>query len=141
MHIVGDGPLKKDLHRLVAKLGLTDAIQIISSSKSIEDHYSSSSIFLITSQWEGFPNALAEALAHGLIAVGLRETQGVPNLIVSGYNGELVEDKLPISGLAKTLTSIFDHPEKWQSVSRNAQEITRQFSGEEWINRWLRLLK
>ncbi len=140
MHIVGDGPLKKDFRRLIAKLGANAAIHIIPPSISIEDHYRSSSIFLITSQWEGFPNALAEALAHGLIAVGLQQTHGVSNLIMSGYNGELLEDKLTISGLAKTLTNVLDHPDKWESVSQNAQEITRQFSGEEWIKRWLRLL-
>lgn len=140
MRIVGDGPLKDNLLKLISELGLTKAIQIVPPSNSVEDHYKSSSIFLITSQWEGFPNALAEALAHGLVAVGLNQTQGVPNLIVSGYNGELVEGQPTISELAKTLIYILECPEKWHSLSQNAQKITHQFSSRNWINRWLRLL-
>lgn len=40
--------------------------------------------FAIPSFWEGFPNAVAEALAYGLPAIGFAEAEGVNSLIFDG---------------------------------------------------------
>ena len=108
LHIVGDGPLHSKLNTLAKKLGIHESVSILPPTRSIEVHYRECSIFLIASQWEGFPNALCEALSCGLIAIGSEETSGVPNLITSGKNGELIHGKMSTARVAKTLVNTIE---------------------------------
>ena len=140
LRIVGEGPLKKHLNELIDVLDVKNSVSILSPKKSIESHYLNSSIFLITSQWEGFPNALAEAMSHGLIAVGLAETAGVPNLITKGETGILMCGPISGDGLARTIIKTVANKDSWDYLSNNSKKITRRFSGHEWVQRWLCLL-
>ena len=68
--IVGDGEDRETLMSLVAARGLTGRVLFPGASKSIEQFYARAHCFVLPSRWEGFPNALAEGMAHGLPCVG-----------------------------------------------------------------------
>ena len=59
--------------------------------KNVDYWYQNSSFFVFPSLWEGFPNALVEALREGLPAIGLASTSGVNQLIKNKTNGLLVD--------------------------------------------------
>ena len=71
--------------------------------KKIFTLYQRATFFVSTSQWEGFPNAMAEAMAHGLIAVGFKQTAGVSKLILHETNGILIDGQPDAFRLAETL--------------------------------------
>ena len=81
LKIIGEGHMKTDLSHLIDELGLASSVTIIPPTHSLEQHYENSSVFAISSQWEGFPNALAEAVSYGMLAVGFHQTSGVNKLI------------------------------------------------------------
>jgi GalNAc-alpha-(1->4)-GalNAc-alpha-(1->3)-diNAcBac-PP-undecaprenol alpha-1,4-N-acetyl-D-galactosaminyltransferase len=81
LRIVGDGPERDALQRQIERLGLASRIRIEPSTPDIFDTYAHSHLFAIPSRWEGFPNALAEAMSHGLPAVGFAAAAGVAELI------------------------------------------------------------
>ncbi len=140
LRIVGEGPLKKDLNELIEVLDISNSVSILPPKKSIESHYLDSSMFLITSQWEGFPNALAEAMSHGLIAVGLAETAGVPNLITKEETGELLNGNITKVELASIMAKIVACRDSWSYMANNSKKIPQRFSSQEWVQRWLNLL-
>jgi glycosyltransferase involved in cell wall biosynthesis len=81
LRIIGDGPAKTTLHRLIEGLNVGGRVRIEPSIAAIFDSYIQAHLFVIPSLWEGFPNALAEAMSHGLPAVGFAQAAGVAELI------------------------------------------------------------
>lgn len=66
LNIVGDGPEKESFQKLIDDNELSDRIIIYPFTKDIQKYYSSASVFVLSSRWEGFPLVIMEALAHGL---------------------------------------------------------------------------
>lgn len=66
LDIVGEGPEEEMLRSLISKHHLEERIKIHPFTKEIEQHYSSASIYILSSRWEGFPLVLFEAMSFGL---------------------------------------------------------------------------
>lgn len=68
LHIVGDGPEKRDLFSLAGRLGIADRVIFHGKidPEQVPHHYSRHTIFILSSRDEGQPNALLEAMASGM---------------------------------------------------------------------------
>jgi len=64
--ILGDGPQRKQLQRLTAKLGLDDSVALAGHCKDPYPAIADADVFALPSRAEGFPNALLEAMALGV---------------------------------------------------------------------------
>ena len=91
LDIVGDGADEQALRGLVASLGLKERISFYGAQHDVPFFLQRSHLFCLPSRWEGFPNALSEALAHGLPAVGFKDCMGINDLIQNGINGILAD--------------------------------------------------
>lgn len=80
------------LDELAQKLGVSRQVEIQPATPDIASQFERSSVFVLPSSFEGFPNSLAEALATGTPAIGFKSCPGVNELIVDGENGLLVDD-------------------------------------------------
>lgn len=81
------------LAALARKLKISDRVIIRPPIANISEEYEKASIFALPSRFEGFPNALAEALSTGTPAIGFASCPGVNELIIDGENGLLVDDR------------------------------------------------
>ncbi len=88
--IVGDGPLRGKLTRLVQELDLTDSITLAPSTRAIKGYYTSSSIYALTSHYEGLPMVLLEAQSVGLPIVAYACPSGPKDIVSDGLDGLLV---------------------------------------------------
>ena len=89
LYICGEGPLKQKLIKLINELELNKRVFLLPPVKNVSNLYTNANIFCITSLWEGFPNVLAEAMAHGLPCIGFIGCDGVNNLIKNKKSGFL----------------------------------------------------
>lgn len=64
--IYGDGPLRKDLELLASNLGIADKVSFPGYTTEIRKKIERSSLFVLSSDFEGMPNALMEAMALGV---------------------------------------------------------------------------
>ena len=111
--VIGDGPEREALVRQAADCGIADRAKSDASRRDIFSAYADAQLFVIPSLWEGFPNALAEAMSHGLPAVGFAGAEGVSHLIDDGESGWLAEGLDDAKALARTLDkAMTDHSER-----------------------------
>jgi glycosyltransferase involved in cell wall biosynthesis len=88
--IAGDGPLRLELENGVQKLGLaSDYLQFLGETNKMAEVYKTCDILVLTSEHEGTPNVILEAMAHGLPVVATK-VGGVPQ-VLNGECGMLVE--------------------------------------------------
>ncbi len=138
--IIGDGPEKDRLHQQIIDSDLTDRVQIKPAMINILDAYTEAHLFAIPSSWEGFSNALAEALSHGLPAVGFAGAAGVADLIGTSGGGWLAEGLDDESSFAKALDqAMTDGGERLQ---RGESAVWRMadFVPEAQVERWAGLI-
>lgn len=136
--LAGDGPNMSDLKKLAQELGLPDRVIFKPANSDVSAHYVSANLFLIPSLWEGFPNALAEALAHGLPAVGFANAEGVRDLIVNGETGWLATDG--VAGLSSALKSAVSAPSEREQRGKKAVTAMNEYAPETQFDRWENLL-
>ena len=78
------------LRSYIQKKGLNDKVLLMGRNSAIEDEYSKADIFLMSSDYEGMPNSLAEAMASKLVCISTDCKTGPRDLINDGVNGFLV---------------------------------------------------
>jgi GalNAc-alpha-(1->4)-GalNAc-alpha-(1->3)-diNAcBac-PP-undecaprenol alpha-1,4-N-acetyl-D-galactosaminyltransferase len=89
--LVGDGDLKIEYQMLAKKLGIADKVEFVGNVANIEAYYNRAKLFVFTSQSEGFPNALLEALSFGIPCIASDCNSGPSEIIQHRENGFLFE--------------------------------------------------
>ena len=90
LEIYGDGELEMKLKKLVRKLGMEGRISIPGRTKAPPEKYAASDAFVLSSDFEGQPNALMEAMFAGLPCISTDCPDGPSDLIEDGVSGLLV---------------------------------------------------
>ena len=88
--LVGDGPVREELVRQSHASGLDGALHFPGLQEDVRPYLAAMNVFMISSQFEGLPVALLEAMAMecGIVSTAVG---GIPEVIRSGENGLLVE--------------------------------------------------
>lgn len=89
LRLVGGGPLEADLRRQVQRLGLEDRVELLPGTDDVRTHYAWADVAALTSESEGTPLFLIEAMALGLPVVAFA-VGGVPDLVPRRAFGQLV---------------------------------------------------
>jgi glycosyltransferase involved in cell wall biosynthesis len=108
LRLLGDGPTRADLERLVAERGLTDRVRFLGMRRDIAEQLRELDVFVLSSRREGRPIAIMEAMASGLPVIATR-VGSVPGLIGDGRAGVLVEPG-DAAGLAHAIVGLADDP-------------------------------
>jgi glycosyltransferase involved in cell wall biosynthesis len=110
-YIIGEGSKRNKLQQLIESLQMQDKIFLSGEKKSPFSGMEDADLFLMGSYYEGFPNTLLEAGAHGIPVVAFNVPGGIAEIITAGKNGLLVEDNDLIAftaGIKKALVTDFD---------------------------------
>lgn len=89
MLIAGDGPLRAELESEAVALHIADRVKFLGVRHDIPILLSMADLFVFPSRFEGMPNAVLEAMSHGLPVIATA-VQGVDEVVRDAYNGLLV---------------------------------------------------
>lgn len=92
LHIFGAGIDDNKLQNQVDAVGATGSIHLHEAIRNVHEELIRHDVYLMTSEQEGFPNALSEALAVGLPAVVFKCHQGIGDLVKSEENGYCIDE-------------------------------------------------
>lgn len=132
--LVGEGPLRPELERRIAELGLRDLVKLAGAlpQNEVARRLGRSSVFVLPSvvapdgQMEGIPVALMEAMAAGRPVVS-SDLSGIPELVQDGVSGLLVQPG-DAAGIAAALKRLIDDPGLSRALGEHGREkVEREF--------------
>jgi glycosyltransferase involved in cell wall biosynthesis len=144
LELVGDGPLRDDLEREAARLGLDVRFHGAVPEPVVADVLAAADVFALPSviapdgDMEGIPNALIEAMAAGLPAVSTRQS-GVPELIEDGRTGYLAEPG-DVDGLRAALVRALSEPDPEARARAARAVVEAEFNQHRSARRMVELL-
>lgn len=106
--ILGDGPLREELGRQAARLGVGDVVEFLAPRPDPFEYYRSLDLYLNTSVHEGLPLSVVEAMACGKPIVSAA-VGGIPEIVVHGEHGFLVKGRDPGGFVDRCLTVMRDN--------------------------------
>jgi glycosyltransferase involved in cell wall biosynthesis len=129
LSIVGDGPQHQVLDQRIVTLGIQESVSLVGSVPFDEvlQYYENADVLVLISESEGWPKAIAEGMAFGLICIGsdrglvpqmLAEARGI--VVPAGDEGALLD----------ALKQILDNPEEFHAMRASAAEWAQQFTLE-----------
>lgn len=122
-------------------LGLSERVNIIPSRKDLWDCIHNASLFVLSSDFEGMPNALMEAMALGLPCVSTDcRPGGARTLIEDGKNGFIVLVR-DVEALAWAMSQCLSKTDISESIADNAIKIVETHSEKVLFDKWDEFLR
>jgi len=106
--ILGEGPLKNTLNCQAKDLGIENFVTFQGSVQNVIPYYHDSDLLLMTSDYEGSPNVILEAMACGLPVVTTK-AGGATELVVDNETGFLIECGNILDFVNNVLLLVYDH--------------------------------
>jgi glycosyltransferase involved in cell wall biosynthesis len=136
--VLGDGPDRHQLEEMARSLGLAERVQFAGRQDNPFDWLRHASLFVLSSRYEGFPNALLEAMQCGLPVVAFDCANGPSDIIRDGTDGILVPSE-DVSALAQALSKLARDSELRARLAKRASEVAVRFPPEKIYGSWLAL--
>ena len=142
LEIYGKGELEEELKKYCQENYIEDKVKFVGTTQNLFEKIKSAKMFVLTSKYEGMPNALLEAMALGIpcISSNYSPTDSVFEFINDNENG-LIYDLEKKEDLKKKIIKIIEDEKLAQKLSNNAQKITTQNSEEKIYSKWLSLIE
>lgn len=139
--IYGEGDLRPHLEQMIETLHLKDRIKLMGNISNVPEILASAEVFVLSSDYEGMPNALLEALAVGVPSVSTDCPCGGPKMLIDhGKNGLLV----PIGderALADAMDKLLSDKEYALSMGIAAKESAKGYMPEKIFVEWKRYIE
>lgn len=136
----GQGHEEEKLRKEIRENNIEDKLILLGSlnDKDLRKHYLNSSIYLMTSRWEGFGLVLVEAMDFGLPIIAFSQT-GSDEVLANGKYGVLVENG-NVSELINQLTMLINDVEKRKQYQKLSLERVEDFQLKNIITKWNEVL-
>jgi glycosyltransferase involved in cell wall biosynthesis len=129
--IAGDGPLIQTMRTLCNQSGVSDTVEFLGPRKDVPRLMAESDVLLMTSDYEGLPLTLIEALHTGLPIVAT-DVGGCNEVVIDGFNGFLRQPN-DAQGLAECLVQLAQSPDRLEEMGRNSLQRVSIFSKDKCV--------
>lgn len=128
-------PKGDSINDLLLKNGLTtENVIFVGETSDIAQYYATADLILMTSETEGFPMVLTEAMCNGLPVV-CGDIPGLEDVVVDGYNGYLVAQN-DADSAAQRVIDVITQKTLRDRLSKNALNHVKQYDGQVIADRW-----
>lgn len=138
--ILGRGSLLEALKQQACNLGISDRVALPGAMGNVGEWLEYAALYVLTSRFEGFPNALLEALAHGVPSVAMDCTTGPKEILRHETDGLLVPQD-DLHALAAALDRMMSDPTLRARFSRRAVEVRERFAVQKIAELWERFFE
>ena len=137
--IFGEGPCRRELEEPTGTLGIKDHVFLPGNVTDIYDQIKNAEIFVLSSDYEGMPNALIEAMCLGMLCISTK-VSGATDLITDHENGILTEagDR---EALEQAMRELVENEELAKTLAKNAAKLNEDLEVSKIVQQWVALIK
>ena len=138
--IYGDGPERSHVEELIRPFPSKIALAGNVPSKELHQRLLEAHVIVLLSDYEGTPTAVMEAMACGVVPVCLRIRSGIPELVLDGETGILVDDRG--TAFLQAIVRLKNDRKLWEILSTSARKhVEKNYSIGSCADRWAQLLR
>ena len=138
LSVYANGGNPEKLRKLAKELAIEKNFEVFPTTREVEKELTSSSIYLMTSKYEGFPLVLLEAMRCGLPVVSFACKCGPRDMISDGEDGFLIEPG-DTESFTKKINYLIENKEIRKEMGQKASVSIQKFSEEKVMQKWLNL--
>ena len=117
-----------------------EELDLLDQGINIDKMLQKSSIYLMTSHTESFGIVLIEAMSHGLPCIAFSSAEGAREIIDSGRNGYLINNR-NFEAYIKKVEDLMEDIETRKAIGKEGRKSIKKYSGEEVIKDWYKLIE
>lgn len=140
LDVYGAGEIKAELQQMINSKGINKSLVLNEPISNIMEEYLESSIYVMSSRYEGFGMVLIEAMACGVPCVSFDCPYGPSDIINDGEDGFLVE-YLNTKALADGICKLIEDPDQRKLFGKNARKNVLRYSQDIVMQQWTTLFE
>jgi GalNAc-alpha-(1->4)-GalNAc-alpha-(1->3)-diNAcBac-PP-undecaprenol alpha-1,4-N-acetyl-D-galactosaminyltransferase len=137
--LIGDGPERSSLERQIKERGLVGSVWLPGYQKRPGEFLSQADLFVLCSDYEGFPNSLCEAMAHGAAVIATDCPTGPRHIVRDAVDGVLVP-RANVEALACAMGRLMNNRDERVRLGARAREVCQRFPPEHILRQWETIL-
>lgn len=134
--LYGEGEEREKLIQYVEKGPYQDRISLPGAVSNVKESIKTARLFVLSSDTEGMPNALMEALALGIPCISTDCPCGGPKALMGGKENGILVPVGDSKSMAEAMRIILSDEEVWRTYSRNAYKIVEELNPKAVNKKW-----
>ncbi|OEV03968.1 glycosyltransferase family 4 protein [Streptomyces oceani] len=140
LRIYGGGEKKAELREQIEKLHLYNHVYLMGHTSQLDKELAKSSVYVLSSRFEGLPMVMIEAMTHGLCVVSFDCPTGPADVLTDGQEGLLVPAE-DVDALADALCTVLDDADLRRRMGGTARESARDYAPAAVHPQWEKLFE
>lgn len=134
--LYGKGDLHAELSQLIEQLGMAGRICLQGATSDVAGALSKAGVFVLSSDYEGMPNALMEALAAGVPSISTDCPCGGPKMLIEHEENGLLIPVGDEDALAEAMDRLLSDPAYAEKLGAAAREDAKRYAPEVIFQQW-----
>lgn len=140
LFLFGEGPERTKLETLAQRLRVDGRVHLPGTTRDTAAVFREADLFVLASRYEGFPNALLEAMANGVASVSTACRSGPADIVRDGIDGLLVPPDDP-DAMAGAMARLMTDGSERRRLAARAPEVLRRYNVEDVMVLWDRAIE
>ena len=140
LSIYGNGDLELSLQEYIDKKDLSSVVVLEGFCSDVHRNILKAGMFVMSSDFEGMPNALLEAMAIGLPCISTDCPCGGPRMLITPYENGLLVPTNDCEKMLEAMLYMAEHSEQAQKMAEHASEVGKKAAVDEIAKEWLNII-